>query len=218
MYWLWKWLKSYNNCTFSTWKDKCLFNFLFWIPDSFCTFHYHGRGGTPSLASPDGASLIFYHSEFWTTSACPEKQSCPELFHCVEIFFISQDLWATCPCPEKQCALNSLYWTYIYYQYFDQLSLALKFFTVLNMLFTFRIFEQLALALKNRVCPEFTVLNIYFYHSKFWTTCACPENRVWPECFKPGGCRPFPAPPPRTPLSAYVLSFHELFSFMFSLY
>ena len=39
---------------------------------------------------------------------------------------------------------------------------ALKIFTVLNILFTFRVFEQLALALKNRVCPEFTVLNIYF--------------------------------------------------------
>jgi len=35
-------------------------------------------------------------------------------------------------------------------------------FTVLNILFTFRIFGQLALALKNRVCPEITVLNIYF--------------------------------------------------------
>jgi len=27
---------------------------------------------------------------------------------------------------------------------------------------SFRIFQQLALALKNRVCPDFTVLNIYF--------------------------------------------------------
>jgi len=32
----------------------------------------------------------------------------------------------------------------------------------MGVLFTFRIFEQLALALKNGVCPEFTVLNIYF--------------------------------------------------------
>ena len=29
----------------------------------------------------------------------------------------------------------------------------LKFFTVLDIIFTFRSFEQLALALKNRVCP-----------------------------------------------------------------
>jgi len=40
---------------------------------------------------------------------------------------------------------------------------ALEFFTVLNMYFlSFRIFEQLALALKNRGCPEFTALNMYF--------------------------------------------------------
>jgi len=33
---------------------------------------------------------------------------------------------------------------------------AVKLFTVLNILFTFKIFEQLAFALKNRVCLEFT--------------------------------------------------------------
>jgi len=55
--WLWKWLKSYSNCTFSRWKDWCLFNLLFWIPNSFCTFHDYGRGGTASLASPDDTSL-----------------------------------------------------------------------------------------------------------------------------------------------------------------
>jgi len=32
---------------------------------------------------------------------------------------------------------------------------------VLNILFTFRIFKQLALALK-KSCPEFTALNIFF--------------------------------------------------------
>ena len=47
MYWLWKWLESYNNCTFSTWKDKFLFNLLFWISKSFCPFHDYGREGTP---------------------------------------------------------------------------------------------------------------------------------------------------------------------------
>jgi len=31
---------------------------------------------------------------------------------------------------------------------------ALKFFTVLKYFLSFRIFEDLALALKNRVCPE----------------------------------------------------------------
>jgi len=56
------------------------------------------------------------------------------------------------------------------FRIFEQLALALKnrvaleFFTILNILFTFRIFEQLALALQNRVPLEFfTVLNTYFF-------------------------------------------------------
>jgi len=48
MYWLWKRLESCNKCTFSTLKDKCLFNLLFWIPNSFSTFHDYGREGTAS--------------------------------------------------------------------------------------------------------------------------------------------------------------------------
>jgi len=48
-------------------KGQFLFNLLFWIPNSFCTFHDYARGGTPFLAFPDGPSLIFYHSDFWTT-------------------------------------------------------------------------------------------------------------------------------------------------------
>ena len=100
MHWLWKWLESYNNCTFSTSRDKFLFNLLFWIPNSFCTFHDYGRRGTPFLASPHGPSLIFLLCR--NLNNFPEKQSCPETFHYVEIFFIFQDCWATCACPEKQ--------------------------------------------------------------------------------------------------------------------
>ena len=85
----------------------------------------------------------------------------------------------------------------------------MKFLTVFNIVFTFRMFEQLLFALKNRVCSEFTVLNMYFlsfrilnnlclpwkqsfpwnfslywicifYHSEFWATCACPEKQSVP--------------------------------------
>jgi len=66
---------------------------------------------------------------------------------------------------------------------------ALKIFTVLNILFTFRIFVQLALALKDRVCPEFTVLNVYFLIFRILN-----NLRVCSEFFKPGGgCRAPPA-------------------------
>jgi len=45
---------------------------------------------------------------------------------------------------------------------------ALKFFALLNTPFTFRIFEQLALALKNRVCPEiFHCIEYVFYIQEF---------------------------------------------------
>jgi len=94
---------------------------------------------------------------------------------------------------------------------------ALKIFTALNIVFTFRIFEQLVLALKNRVCPEFTVLNIYIlpfiilnnlrlpwktgFALKFFTVLKYflsfrifEQNRVCPEFFKPGG-----RPPPLAP-------------------
>jgi len=59
------------------------------------------------------------------------------------------------------------------FRIFEQLALALKFFTVLNILFTFRIFEQLALALKTEFALQF---------------------------FKPESGSPLP--PPRTPMTA----------------
>ena len=113
MYWLWRWLESYNNCTFSTWKDKFLFNLLFRIPKSFCTFHDYARGGTPlpPLTVRHWFSIIQIFEQF----SCSEKQSCPETFYCVEIFFIFHDFWATCGLHWKtECALNSLYWMYFY--------------------------------------------------------------------------------------------------------
>jgi len=74
---------------------------------------------------------------------------------------------------------------------FEQLAFALKNkggpeFTVLNMYFLlFRIFEQLALALKTRVALKiFTVFKDFLSFRNFWATSACPENRVCPEIFQ----------------------------------
>jgi len=125
-----------------------------------------------------------------TNCTSPNYTDRPQVnIHCIENFFTAHDFWATCACPEKN-------------------RVALKFFTLLNILFTFRSFEQLALALKHRGCPEFIVLNIYFllfrifehlalalkkrvalnFHGRafpfdnqgFWTTCACPEKQRVP--------------------------------------
>ena len=79
---------------------------------------------------------IFLHSVFLSNScACPEKQICPEISHCIEILFIIQD--------------------------FEPLALALKnkvcleFFIVLKYFVPFWIFEQLALALKTEFALKF---------------------------------------------------------------
>jgi len=100
MYWLWKWLESYNNSTFSTWKDKFVFNLLFWIPNSFSTFHDYAREEFPSLPSLTARHWFFIIQIFEQLSFY-EKQSCPETFHCDEIFVIFQDFWATCGLPWK---------------------------------------------------------------------------------------------------------------------
>jgi len=65
-------------------------------------------------------------------------------------------------------------------------------FILLNIHFlSFRIFEQLTLALK-----FFTVLK-YFFVQDFWATCTCLENRVCPKIFQAG--RAGGLPPPSAP-------------------
>jgi len=55
----------------------------------------------------------------------------------------------------------------------------------------FRIFEQFALALKNRVCPEFTVLNIYFLSIRIFEQFALALKTEFAlKFFKPGAAAP----------------------------
>ena len=118
----------------------------------------------PSLP-PLMARHWFFIIQIFEQLSCPEKQSCPETFHCVEIFFLSALLSNLCLPWKTECALNSLYWIYIY-------------------ILIIQNFEQFALALKNRVCPEiFHCIEIFFIFQDFWGTCACPENRVCHEIF-----------------------------------
>ena len=74
--------------------------------------------------------------------------------YCIENVFTIQGFWATCAYLEKESFPSnfSLYWIYF---------------------LPFKIFEQLALALKNRECPEFAVLNIYIF------IVTCGEVRDW---------------------------------------
>jgi len=156
MYWLWKWLESCNICTFSTWKDKCLFNLLFWIPNLFCTFHDLVRE-EPTSFPPLTARHWFFIIQIFEQLACPEKQSCPETFHCVEIFFYLSGLLSNLCLPWKIEFALKIFTALKYFSFFrifEELELALKtefvmkFFTAFNLLFTVRIFEQLLLAPK----------------------------------------------------------------------
>jgi len=90
------------------------------------------------------------------------------------------------------------------FRIFEQLAVALKnrvaliFFTVLNMyILLFRIFEQLALALKNRVALEFfTVLKYILIFRIFEQLAVALKKEFALKFFKPGDGRP----PPRTPM------------------
>ena len=238
MYWLWKWLESYNNCTFLTWKDKFLFNLLFWILTRFAHFmimlgeelpclpwrpvtdflsfrflnnflslknrvalklftlmkYFYLSGLLSHLwialknrVCPEFTVLNIYisnHSEFRTTCACPEKQSLPWKFS----LHWNNNFWGTCACSENRVFL--------------------KYFTVLNIVFTFRIFEQLALSLKKRVhwihCIEyiffilqnfeqpalalkfFTAMKYFLSFRIFEQLVVCPEKQSvpWIHCIE----------------------------------
>ena len=113
MYWLWKWLESYNNCTFSTWKDNFYSICCFGSRTHFAHFMIMLGEELPSLPSLT-ARHWFFIIQIFEQLSFSEKQSCPETFHCDELFFIFQDFWATCGLPWKtECALRSLYWIYI---------------------------------------------------------------------------------------------------------
>jgi len=127
----------------------------------------------------------------WETLRLPWKTELPWI-HCIEFtIFIIQNFWATCACPEKQRLPWKflLYWIYFSHSGFlSNLRLPWKTvcleFTVLNLHFlSFRIFEQLALALKNRVCPvNFHYIENIFYHSGFLSNFRLAlKNRVSPE-------------------------------------
>jgi len=88
---------------------------------------------------------FFHRSRFLSNLRLPWKnRGCPEIFHCIEYIFYHSGFLSNFVLALKN-------------------SVALEFFTVLNILFTFRSFEQLACACpEKQSCPEFTVLIIYF--------------------------------------------------------
>jgi len=85
--------------------------------------------------------------------------------------------------------------------------IAQKFFTVLNILFTFRSFEQLAFALKNRVVLKiFTVFEDFLSFRIFGQLALALKTEFALKFFKPGGEVAPHDPPPRTPM--HVVNYH----------
>ena len=180
------------------WKTECALNSLYRI-----SILYHSEFWPTCACSEDIVCPKIFHcikisflSGF--LSNLPWRQRLPWKFSLYSIYFLHSGFLSICACPEKQCALNSLYWIDIFYHSEFLPTFACpenivcpEIFTVLNILFKFRIFEQLALALKNRACPKiFHCTEMLFIFQDFLATCACPENRVCPEFFKPGGRKP----------------------------
>jgi len=83
---------------------------------------FYNQGFWATWVCPEKQSVLWKFSLHWIyfciqdfeqrTCACPKKQSCAEISHCIEILFIIQDFWTTCTCLEKQSVSwnISLYW------------------------------------------------------------------------------------------------------------
>ena len=104
---------------------------------------------------------IFYHSGFLSNLRLPWKTkfALNSLFE--YIFFIIQNCWATWACPKNK--------------------IALKIFTVLKYIFHSGFLSNLRLPWKTELPWSFSMYGNVFIIQDFWATCACPENRVCPE-------------------------------------
>ena len=88
--------------------------------------------------------IFFILQDFWGTCACPENKVCHKILDCISYTFYIQDVWATFACPETESVLWIHWIEYV-------------FFNLEN-------FEHLALALKTEFALKiFTVLNIVFH-------------------------------------------------------
>jgi len=112
-------------------------------------------------------SNIRFTFRILTTCACPENRVSPEIFHCIEYIFYHSGFLSNFVLALKN-------------------RVVLEFFTAFNILFTFRIFEQLACACpEKQSCPEFTVLIIYFLLFRIFEQLALAlKTRGCPEIFR----------------------------------
>ena len=103
MYWNIVCLSGFLSNLHLPWKTECALNWLYWI-------------------------YIYYHSVFWPTCFCPEKQfACLTFFTVLNVLFTFRILSNLCLSWKTECALNSLHWIHIFMiQNFEQLAPDLK--------------------------------------------------------------------------------------------
>ena len=114
-----------SNCCLP-WKTECALNSLCWMylyPSEFWT----------TCACPEKQSLpwkfsLHWNKDFWGTCACSENIVFPEIFYCIECSFYIQDFWATCAFPEKQSVpwIHCVEYIFFIIQNCEQPALALK--------------------------------------------------------------------------------------------
>jgi len=128
-------------------------------------------------------NVSFTIQDLWATSRLPWKtEFALKIFTLLNIFFAIQDCWTTLRLPWSRC----IKYTFCIQDCWATLALKNRafpeIFHSIGIFFSFRIFEQLALALKNRVWPEFAVLKYTFYIQDCWATLAL-KNRAFLEIF-----------------------------------
>jgi len=133
-------LPSENNKNSKTNKERVteFFNQAVQLPTSDCSIFTETRGLGPDQSH-------YNPSRLWSrlqTTLVQITRIAPKWIYTVLKFFHSSRFLRNLRLPWKQCCPEI-------------------FHCIEYILFTFRSFEQLALALKNRGCPEFIVLNIY---------------------------------------------------------
>ena len=105
------------------WKTELPWNFsLYWI---YCTLYIQEFWATCLWPEKQSCPEIFrcmeytlYIHNFWAACPCSEKQNCPDIFHCIEqTLFIIQRSWLICACPEKQRAPWNFSLCGIYFSY-----------------------------------------------------------------------------------------------------
>jgi len=162
LYWVCFYIQDFRATCACPEKQSLLWEFsLYWIY-FFTTHDFWATWDCPEKQSlPWIFSLywnIFYHSGFLSNSRVPWKQSFPENFHGIEhTVYIIKGFWATCTWPKEQSRPET--------------------FTVLNVYFlSFRIFEQLALALKTEFALHFHCIRFFFKENVRYPVLICRDS------------------------------------------